>query len=340
MLESPFWLAPLLAALATWSLTPLVRRYLVTRQIIDHPNHRSSHRQATPRGGGLAMAAGLMLAVVSAVPADQIAMLLVVILALTVLGWLDDRHDLPVSVRLLVQLLLAVGMLVWLGGVKVLSVAGVSITLPWLWSGLALIAVVWLINLHNFMDGSDGLAAMQGAWSGLAFGVLFAYAEQRSEAMVAFSLAAVCLAFLFWNRPPARLFMGDVGSVLLGGMIAWLALVGVVRGAISVWLSLMVCAVFVVDASLTLLARVRRGERWYTAHRQHAYQRLINAGWGHGRVLAMYTGVNAVVVLPALVIGVALPGWDFWLALVVSVLLAAGWWAIQSAANGELESHD
>ena len=339
MFESTFWLAPLLAALLTWSLTPLVRRYLVARQIIDHPNHRSSHHQATPRGGGLAMAAGLVLAAI-AVPADQVAVVLVVILSLTVLGWLDDRHDLPVTVRLFAQFLLALGMLAWLGGVTALSIAGVIITLPWLWSGLALIAVVWLINLHNFMDGSDGLAAMQGAWSGLAFGMLFAHAEHRSEALVAFSLAAVCLAFLFWNRPPARLFMGDVGSVLLGGMIAWLALVGVVVGAISVWLSLMVCAVFVIDASMTLLARVRRGERWYTAHRQHAYQRLINAGWSHGRVLVMYTGVNVVVVLPALVIGVVYPGWDFWLALAVSGVLVAGWWAIQSAANGELETHD
>jgi Fuc2NAc and GlcNAc transferase len=339
MSEASFWLVPLLAAVLTWSLTPLVLRYLVARQIIDHPNHRSSHRQATPRGGGLAMAAGLLLAA-SAVPAEQIAVLLVLVLSLTVLGWLDDRHDLPVSVRLFAQLLLAFGMLVWLGGVTTLSVAGVSITLPWLWSGLALIAVVWLINLHNFMDGSDGLAAMQGAWSGLALGILFAHAEQRSEALLAFSLAAVCLAFLVWNRPPARLFMGDVGSVLLGGMIAWLVLVGVVRDAISIWLSLMVCAVFVVDASMTLLARVRRGERWYTAHRQHAYQRLIDAGWGQGQVLVMYTGINAVVVLPALVIGVVFPGWDFWLALAVCGVLVAGWWAIQSAANGELTTHD
>ncbi len=337
MLHAVAWVAPVLAAIIAWSLTPLLCRYLDARGIVDHPdNERRSHAVTTPRGGGLAIAAALLsvLALIWPRHADA-PIVAALVMALAGLGWLDDRFGLRVRWRLLIQLGIASAMLVWFGGLDAISIGFWLVYLPWLWTGLALVAVIWLINLHNFMDGSDGLASMQGAFSGLVFGTLFAWSGHPFQAVVAFSLAAACLGFLYWNRPVARIFMGDTGSILLGGIVAWLALFGAVSGSVSVWQSLAICALFVVDSTATLVLRLTRGERWYTPHRQHAYQRLIGAGWSHGRVLVLYGLLNGIVVLPVVLAGWIFSGWDVWLAVGLVALLAAGWWRVQSAFTGE-----
>jgi Fuc2NAc and GlcNAc transferase len=346
MMPQPWvWLVPLLAGLMTLLLTPALRRYLIAREILDHPDCRRSHSQPTPRGGGLGIAAGLIFGLL--LVAGQHAFALVslgFVIVLCTLGWLDDRFDLAARWRFLAQVLIASGMLAWQGGVEAIEVAGHLIHQPWLWTALALPALVWLINLHNFMDGSDGLAAMQGTWSGLLLGLLFLSAGQGVQALVALTLAASCLGFFCWNRPPAFLFMGDAGSVLIGGMVAWLVLAGITSESISVWLSFMICAVFVVDATATLLSRVAKGQQWYTPHRLHAYQRLISMAWTHGQVLAFYGLLNAVVVFPAVVAGWIFPEQQLWLAIVVAGVLGLVWWRIQSltepVTNGESIKHD
>jgi len=331
---------PLLAAVVAWAITPLLCRYLDARGIVDHPDARRSHAMATPRGGGLAIAAALLVVLALTGPrhADAFA-LAVLVAALALLGWLDDRFGLAVRWRLLIQFGIATAMLFWMGGMHSITIGHHLVYQPWLWNVLALVAVIWLINLHNFMDGSDGLASVQGVWSGLVFGALFAWSGFPFPALVAFSLAAACLGFLYWNRPVARIFMGDTGSILLGGIVAWLALFGAVSGSISVWSSLVICALFVVDATATLVLRLARGERWYTPHRQHAYQRLIGAGWSHGRVLVLYGLLNGLVVLPVVLASRAFAGWDVWLAAGLVALLAAGWWHVQSAFTGEKTTH-
>ncbi|MFW5815833.1 MAG: MraY family glycosyltransferase [Wenzhouxiangella sp.] len=322
-----------LTALLVWPL----RSWLLRRELLDHPDPRRSHRLPTPRGGGLAMAAAMACVLVPAA-AGQGLPVLVAVLALAGLGWLDDVRDLAVAWRLLFQLLIAVGLLLYTGPVSDVSIFEIVLAWPWLWSILALVAVIWLINLHNFMDGSDGLAAMQGAWAGLALGALLARAEMPTLALTGFILAGACLGFLAWNRPPARVFMGDTGSVMIGGMIALLALGGAADGTVSIWQSLIVCSLFVVDATATLAARVVRGARWYTAHRDHAYQRLIGTGWGHGRVLVLYTLVNVLVVLPVLLLAIRYPFWDMALALGLIGALAGLWGAVYGATKKETVS--
>ena len=336
------WLAPLLATLVTVVLVWPLKRFLVDHDLIDVPDPRRSHLRPTPRGGGLAMAAGLCLAVVVLiVQFDQPWLVLVPLLALTVLGWLDDRHDMKVGWRLIMQLAIALVLVLWIGAPTVIQWGPVAIESSMLWAILAVVAVVWLINLHNFMDGSDGLAAGQGIWSGLAFGLAFGWNQAWFEALLAFSLAGACLGFLYWNRPPARIFMGDTGSVLLGGSVAGLALIGAESGSVSIWLSMIICSLFVVDATATLARRLLVGEQWYTAHRSHAYQRLIISGWTHGQVLTLYGLVNGLIVLPLFLVGLTRPEHDFWLALVVIVLLVAGWYFLQSSTNGDKQiNHD
>ncbi len=333
------WLPLPLALVLAAVLTPLLRFWLLRRNLVDLPGERRSHDVPTPRGGGLAIAVAIAVALVLA-PVTVWWPGIVVLAVLALLGWCDDHFELPASVRLAVQAATAVLGLWWLGPVASVPMFGHDLHLPWLWTLLAGIAVVWLVNLHNFMDGSDGLAAMQGVWSGLAFAVILRMNGLDAVAAFALALAGGFAGFLLWNRPPARIFMGDVGSMALGGGVAMLALVGAVSGAVSVWVSLILTSLFVVDATATLARRVVRGEQWYTAHRQHAYQRLIVAGWNHGRVLALYAAINLLLVLPAACVAVVYPESGAVIAIGLVVLLAGGWWVIQSATTTENQGHE
>lgn len=329
------WLLVPLAGTVTLLVTPALRSRLETAGMLDLPGSRRSHFQPTPRGGGLAMAAGLLpiLMILTWIDALMLVPLLLTT-ALTLIGGLDDRFGLSVVYRMVVQFFVA-GLLLWsVAGVSVLTLGELELAVPWLWTSLAVVAVVWLINLHNFMDGSDGLASSQGAWGGLVFGGLFFMADLLVMAAASLSLAAVCLAFLVWNCPPAKLFMGDSGSLMLGGMVSWMIVLAVSTGAASPWLGLIVTSVFLVDATLTLLRRVLRGERWYTAHRQHAYQRLIARGWNHGQVLGLYVGANLLLVLPTMLAALRYPPLDVWLAGLLLAVLAMFWSMIQFATNG------
>ncbi|NDY95408.1 glycosyltransferase family 4 protein [Wenzhouxiangella limi] len=335
MAIAPWWsliMAGALSALLAWPL----RTWLLARNIVDRPGHRRSHHAPTPRGGGLAMAAAMLCVVVPAAGLDgDFVPVLILIMALALLGWVDDVRDLPVRWRLLYQVLIALFMLWFTGPVSSITVGDLGLTLPWLWSALGVVAVVWLINLHNFMDGSDGLAAMQGAWTGLVLGMLLYRHDLHTPALAGFVLSGACLGFLWWNRPPARMFMGDSGSVTLGGLVGLLALSGAAEGTVSIWVSLIVCSLFVVDATATLLRRVLRGGRWYTPHRQHAYQLLIARGWRHVQVLTLYLLVNVLVVLPVLLLALRFPAWDMALAIGLTAVLAAAWGVVQGATKKE-----
>lgn len=320
-----FWSAALLTVLTT----PLIRRWLVFRQVIDWPEARRSHAQPTPRGGGLAIWIGVLIALLLVAPEPALLSLVAFTSILALLGWLDDRHDVPVAMRLAVMLMCAAG-LVWIVG----PIPGVSIMQRelggvWIWSVLGVIGVVWMINLHNFMDGADGLAAMQGAWSGGILGWLLYRSGAVEPGLLGMALAGACAGFLVWNRPPARLFMGDVGSIMLGGTVGLLAFVGAATGGVSIWISLIVCALFVVDATATLLLRVVRDGQWYTAHREHAYQRLIRSGWSHTRVLLLYAGLNLALVGPLLLLALGRPDWDWAIALLLIALLGFAWTVVQ-----------
>ena len=189
------WLVPLTAMLVTLLLTPLVRRLVLAHGLVDKPGNRRSHSLPTPRGGGLALVAGLSVSLIIAAPLGHLTgstgystLLLIALLGL--LGGSDDVFELGVGVRLACQVLIASVMLLVLGGVGSITVAGIDVHQPFLFSGLALVAVVWLINLHNFMDGSDGLAAMQASWTGLMFGWIFWRDFQLWEMLVRCSVLA------------------------------------------------------------------------------------------------------------------------------------------------------
>ena len=300
--------ASILAALgvaASWALTGLVRRYAVARQVMDVPNHRSSHTVPTPRGGGLAIAvvaiAGLLAgAALGAVDGRIVVALVGGALATGGIGWMDDHGDVSARGRFAVQIVAAAWGVWWIGGLPSLDLGTRTVSLGPLGFVLAVVGVVWSINLYNFMDGIDGLAGGQSVLAGVIGGGLLLLAGDAPLAYVSLLFAAGSAGFLVWNWAPAKIFLGDVGSGLLGYLFAILALASERRDAVPVLAWILIFGLFVVDATATLLRRMLRGERWYEAHRSHAYQRLVRAGWPHARATGTVLAVNACLGVLAL----------------------------------------
>jgi UDP-N-acetylmuramyl pentapeptide phosphotransferase/UDP-N-acetylglucosamine-1-phosphate transferase len=240
---------------------------------LDRPNARSLHARAVPRAGGLALWAG-WLGGTAWLPGPQPWLL--PLLALIAISLRDDLRGVHPIVRLAVHCASAAAWL-WLAG---------SPVQPF----LAVVLIVWMANLYNFMDGSDGLA---GAMALVGFGAYAggAWLAGSATATVLAALAAATVPFLACNLPPARIFLGDAGSVPLGFLAAVLGLTGWAQGWWPAWFPVLVFLPFIADASTTLAVRLLRGDRIWEAHRDHCYQRLVRLGWGHARTLALYAGL-------------------------------------------------
>jgi Fuc2NAc and GlcNAc transferase len=284
---------PLLAAaaatLGSWALTGAIRRFALARALLDIPNERSAHTVPTPRGGGLAIAAVVIPGVAVLAVLDWISNELATAMIgggalLTGVGWLDDCRNLGVGPRLSAQSVAAVWALVWIGGFPSIDVGFAVVDLGMIGTALAAAGLVWLINLYNFMDGIDGLAAGQAVAVGLFGGSLLLVVGHTGLATVAFAIAATSGGFLAWNWRPAKIFLGDAGSGFLGYLLGVLALASEQEGALPLLVWLLLLAVFIFDATVTLFRRVLTGEKWYVAHRSHAYQRAVQAGWRHDQV--------------------------------------------------------
>ena len=291
--------------------------------MIAQPGERQSHQLATPTGGGLGLIFSIVLTLIClqlVVPLPDFwwQNMLPGVLLLTIVGWRDDKLPVSSLLRLLVQLAVSL----WLLGFGWLQFSLSDVGL----FASAIVAMIWLMNLYNFMDGSNGMAGFQGVFAGLIMAVLFQTGGQYAMALIALTVAAACAGFLPLNFPGARVFMGDVASVPLGFIFASLAVYGIQTGSMSLLLSILIMSVFIVDATLTLFARVLRGERWYTAHAQHVYQRLIAKGWSHRQVLAVYQAINVILVLPAIVLAEMYPQYAMVTVGCTLFLLAACWY--------------
>ncbi len=307
-------------------------RYALHRQWLDVPNTRSSHTIATPRGGGLIF---VVLWIITCLVAlwmqvwtlHAAVALIPGVLLIAVIAYADDHYTIRARWRALLYAVAAVVSVMVLGGFPQLIIAAHT-TIPLAGFGwiFAILAIVWSVNLFNFMDGLDGIAAVEALFT-LGVGGWFLYhAQAQGIATIAWFLAVSVAGFLVWNKPPAKIFMGDVGSATLGFVIITLALLGERWYGVPLLLWVMLYAVFLVDTTLTLLRRLWEGEPIYQAHRLHAYQRLHQAGLGHGKVLLWVIGVNSVLAGLA-VTAFYCPGWLPWLAIVagIVVLIGYGW---------------
>lgn len=294
------WLFAGAAALGSLALTGLVRRYALARALLDVPNARSSHTVPTPRGGGIAIAGvvlggALLLALVGALP-GRVATALVGGGALVAwIGWRDDRRHVPAPLRAAAHAAAALWAVAWLGGLPTISLGAATVPLGGAGWAVAVVGVVWCVNLYNFMDGIDGIAGTEALTTAGAMGAVLLAAGHGALGTVALLVAGAAAGFLYWNWAPARIFMGDAGSGFLGYVLAVLALAAENAGAVpAIALLTALLAVFVVDATLTLLRRMARGERWSQAHRSHAYQRAVQSGLSHTQVTLTVLAANVL----------------------------------------------
>lgn len=286
-------------------LTGLARRYALHRGVLDHPNERSSHSTPTPRGGGIAVVAAsvggmALLALAHAVAVHEALVLTVGMALIAAIGWLDDHTNVAPAVRLAVHATIAILTVAEFRGLPAISLGTTSLHLGVLGAVLAVVAIVWSINLFNFMDGIDGLAGSEATLVFAAAAALLAFRGDAPLAGLAAVIAASAAGFLCWNWPPARIFLGDVGSGALGYMIAAVAIAAERHGSVSLLAIAMVYGVFVGDATVTLIRRIARGERPAEAHRSHAYQRLSRAWGAHQPVTLAAAAVTVILALLAL----------------------------------------
>lgn len=297
----------------------LYLRFAGRWQIMDTPNARSAHSTPVPRGGGVgifvAIVAGFVLLTWWQQYPAIYGWLLSLSMLLVVVGALDDRRGLPVGVRLAlygVVCAAAVWLLLW--------------PLAWWLAVLAALYVLWMLNLFNFMDGIDGLAASQTLFvAGSA--ALLSFCHSGNVAYTWFCLlpAAASLGFLYWNWSPARLFMGDAGSIPLGFLLAALSLLGAVTGALPLSCWLILLAVFITDATATVSWRALSGQPVTQAHNQHLYQRLARR-WGvHTRVVWALQACNVLWLLPMAVASLVWPEQAGWALLAAYLPLALAW---------------
>ncbi|SDV47818.1 MraY family glycosyltransferase [Chitinasiproducens palmae] len=259
------------------------------RLAVDQPNHRSMHQRPTPRSGGWGVTPAAALSIVLLAPALHYVAWLMLVLA--AVSFIDDRRGLSARYRFGCQLLAAGALLAGSPG----GVAGLP--WPWLSAPVLVVAVVWTTNLYNFMDGADGLAGGM-AVSGFGALALAALPTEPALACACAALAGAALGFLFFNLPPARLFLGDAGSIPLGFAVAALSLIGWRLGCWPWWVPLTGFAPFLLDATTTLLRRAARREKVWEAHREHFYQRMMLMTGDRRRVLfqwyALMLAGNAV----------------------------------------------
>jgi len=324
--------------------------YARRRSMFDLPGRRRSHAVPTPRGGGIGIVATVLAAILLCwTPRVEGFALAGAIALVGAAGWIDDRRGLAARWRLLAHVVAVAVLLVPFAFIVVGRFCALPSTVSCAQIGAfvaLLVAVgglsmVWSINLHNFMDGIDGILAVQSSFVFAVAAIALAHLGSTREAVAAAVCLAATLGFLPFNFPRAKVFMGDVGSGVLGLLVALFVIVLSLRPGLAHATGLIACSAFVIDATCTLLSRMLRGRRWYSAHREHLYQWLVRAGFSHARVVALYMGWNVLIVLPTLLwINRSLAVSGGWLEAVgLHALGVATWWSgkrwcLRRIANG------
>ncbi|HEX8592557.1 MAG TPA: glycosyltransferase family 4 protein [Pseudomonas sp.] len=308
------WWWVVLAVLLSLILTAVLRRYALAQSLMDVPNSRSSHSIPTPRGGGVAIVVTFLLALVllgiqHRVPIAELLAVGGAGALVAVIGFMDDHGHIAARWRLLGHFTAAVWALFWLGGMAPLDVLGQRVNLGFVGNVLAAFYLVWMLNLYNFMDGIDGIASVEAL--SVCFGASLIYMVGGFSHLIwmPMLLAAAVAGFLFWNFPPARIFMGDAGSGFLGVVLGVVSLQAGWIAPELFWAWLILLGVFIVDATFTLSRRLLRGDKVYEAHRSHAYQSASRRYGRHLPVTVAVGLINALWLIP-LALWVATSGVD------------------------------
>lgn len=291
---------------------------------MDIPNHRSLHKQPVPRGGGLSIVILIVFCLLTLYVKDYLDVYDVIVLLTSLIitasiAFIDDLRPVSTIYRALVYCVSA-ACLVFL----------MSPDLNQFVKIFAVVCIVWMVNLYNFMDGIDGLASVEAITTSVFAVFIFHHIAADDLFFISLTIACSSAGFLVWNWSPAKIFMGDVGSCTLGLLFSIIALLAYQKYAvpISVWLVLL--SVFIADTSFTLLKRLLTGEIWYQAHKDHAYQQLVEQGASHKSVTTGVLIINVLFLWPLSYIVYAYSQYSLIVVLLNYGILAIYWWHIQT----------
>ncbi|WP_242205746.1 MULTISPECIES: glycosyltransferase family 4 protein [unclassified Pseudomonas] len=320
------WWLLIVVFICSWGMTFLLRRYALAANLMDVPNERSSHSIPTPRGGGVAIVASFLLILPVAASLGLLSSALLYSflgagLLIAIIGFADDHGHIAARWRLFGHFIAAGWALYWLNGFPPIDMFGVILNMGWTGDILALVYLVWMLNLYNFMDGIDGLASAEAISVCLGMCLIYWLCGVVDMIWPPLILAAAVAGFLWWNVPPARIFMGDAGSGFLGVVLGVIVLHATYSNPRFFWSWLLLLGVFVVDATWTLVRRLLAGEKVFQAHRSHGYQKAA-ARWGHLKVTCAVVILNIAVLLP-ISISVAMGKLDGLVSVVMTYLLLA-----------------
>lgn len=310
-----------LVIIISYLFTKLIRRHCLKLDVLVIPGHRDMHHTPTPRGGGLSFVIIFLIVVIfSDFIADNISLALLGSgILVAVVGYYDDKSHIAPKWRLLSHFIAAFWALFYLGGIPEFYFLGFNIDTGWFGFVIAAFILVWLLNLFNFMDGIDGIAASEAIFVSCG-GAYFAWFNgAEGLAYISLTLAAATMGFLFLNWYPAKIFMGDVGSCFLGMMLGVIAFANINEGS-SVWIWFIMLATFLVDSGITLLRRIINRDKFYEAHRSHAYQHVARK-WGHEKVTIMIMIINFFWLFPLAIFAQLKPDLDFILMVIAYIPL-------------------
>ncbi len=301
-----YWWVAVAVVVFSFALTHVLRRYALHKSLLDIPNGRSSHTLPTPRGGGVAIVISYLVALVWMLWAGLMGRDLFLAMfgagaLIAALGFLDDHGHIAARWRLLGHFFAAAWALFWLGGLPAISVFGMTLDPGLIVNVLTAFYLVWLLNLYNFMDGIDGIASVEAICVCVGAAIIYALSGVATLVWLPILLACAVAGFLFWNFPPAKIFMGDAGSGFLGIMLGCLSLQGAWISSQFLWVWLILLGVFIVDATVTLIRRLFRGDKVYEAHRSHAYQFASRRFGRHLPVTSAVGVINLCWLLPVAV---------------------------------------
>lgn len=282
----------LILFLISFSFTYFIKNYMIEKSLVASVNERSSHTTPTPHGGGIALCLTWFIGLVYLYFMGQIESNLFYALlfgaVISIVSFFDDIYELSPKLRLIIQATVAIGGLYFLGGFETFTFGIFDIQNTILTNIFAFFMIIWFINLYNFLDGINGYAGSEAVFLALAGFVLFG----GNHFLV---LGVAVLGFLYWNWNKAKIFMGDVGSTLLGYNIAIFTIYYANEEATNFWIWIILFALFWFDATLTLIRRKLNKEKLSQAHKKHAYQRLTQSGWSHFKVTNYSIGINLIL---------------------------------------------
>ena len=280
--------------LISFSLTYFIKNYMIKKSLVAVVNERSSHTTPTPHGGGIALAITWFIGLIYLYFMGEIESNLFYALlcgaVISIVSFFDDIYELSPKLRLIIQSFVSILGLYFLGGFETLTLGIFDIENSIFTNIFAFFMIIWFINLYNFLDGINGYAGSEAVFLALAGFVLFG----GNHFLV---LAVAVLGFLYWNWNKAKIFMGDVGSTLLGYNLAIFTIYYANQEPTNFWIWIILFGVYWFDATLTLIRRKLNGERLSQAHKKHAYQRLTQAGWSHYKVTNYSIGLNLILFL-------------------------------------------